>query len=495
MLASFSDEFWQGDGYPRWFASLNAGYGSPAGIFYGPLYMIALLPFGWMSSIDPSGFIRLMIGVWLALMVSGYNCRYWLKHWFSAAQAEKGALLYAGFPYLLYLIYFHYAIAALWAIAIFPLILAAIDKARTILWQGVPLLAFSIALLLLAHIPSFLTFVIVPPAYAFFMAAPGQRLRQLLLVGVGGVLGALLCTAYWLPMMQNMAFIKSEFYTSDHGHYNMSYTANFFLSDTLFGLCIIILPLIGLYFEQPKKQLQKSILFWGLILSFLLFMVSPFSKMVWASITILQKLQFPFRFYNAMLPGAVFIATSWLVKAKSRYVYICLFIFMQFYTSFSAWQSWFSDEPNATTHKAFIGIGPTWEYQTRWMGETRLDSPVPHDFGLVTIVEGKGEARVGMWQSREITLHADMEKGGGQLVLHRFYFPGWAGEGVAIEPSDGTQSLKGLLSLHVTEGSHDVKLTWGALAGERLGRWISLLTLSIILLQLIRPTELFKRSK
>lgn len=462
MMDGFSRQFFQGDWYPRWLADSNAGYGSPAMIFYNPLSFFLSLPLAWLAPVDPHGLARVLAGMWLALLCAGLSCRYWLKAWLPESQARTGALLYAGFPYLFTLAYFTYGIASLWAIACFPLVLTAIDRMRQSAWRGVPVLALAIALLVLAHAPSLMAFAAVPPAYAFAMANRGQRRRQLVLTGISGLLAALLCSVYLLPMLLNRPFIRSEIYTQGR----LGYAANFFFPNTLFGLCLIILPLLALYLEQRANPWNKPLVFWSAMLAFMLFMVSPFSRFIWDIITPLQYLQFPLRFYNPMLPGAVFIAASWLPTAKSRHVYACLFATMLAYASLTGWQTWFADTKPV---RPFLGIGATREYQTRWMSDTRTDSPVPPDFGHAKITQGRGQLRVDRWTARKITLHADIGKGGGRVTLHRFYFPGWS----AGEP-DGA-----LLSVPLKEGAQEAELTFEP-SGEVMGTRISLAALCLL---------------
>lgn len=119
----FTEQFWQGELYPRWLQKMNAGFGSPTFFFYAPLpfWITALLsaPF-WIDKV--TGY-PLILSSSLALLGSGIAAYYWLQAQASRRLALLLALLYMALPYhLLVDLYMRFAFAEFWSFVWLPLI-------------------------------------------------------------------------------------------------------------------------------------------------------------------------------------------------------------------------------------------------------------------------------------------------------------------------------------------------------------------------------------
>ena len=485
ILSDFSTQFWEGQWYPRWLMKVYDGYGSPIFVYYNPLIFFLLTPFQWLAPWDPYGLWRTVLGMQIALFAAGITSYRWLRHHFPVAQAQTGALLYAGFPYVTIVVYFNYGLGSLWAIAFMPLVLESIDRIRNHGWRsGVPVLAVAYALMCLSHLVTLFTFIAIPLSYAVVMAAPKDRLRQLFWVGFSGFLAILLSLFHLLPMQLNQPYIVAERFTSGH----LNYADHFWMLHSLFGFLCFIPPLVGLYFEQPKfagkRPVTRVMRYWMITLAAMLFMILPCSKWLWDAVTPLHYLQFPMRFYIPMWPAVVFLAVTWLPQAKTRGIYPFLLTVMLANTAINSWESWFNDATPAADAKTIVGLNNNPESFPRWV-DLPLPSGLFENAQQATIVGGEGKVSVTHWSAGDIRLHTEAKGGEGRVVLHQFYYPYWRSNDGTVEP------FHGLLSMKVPSGDHDITITGGDMAGERLGAMISLAALcAIALISVYRRREI-----
>lgn len=474
-IKAFSAQFWEGDLYPRWLLNTNAGFGSPVFVFYSPLPYYAMSLFEFLSPVDTHGFGRVFIGIMMAVLVAGITSYRWLAKQTDRQTAEKGALLYAGFPYLLLHMYGGFSVGQLWGIALLPLLMdVAYDVAKKG-WQSLPKLSLAYALLCTTHLPTMLMFAAVPCLYVMVFAPRGKRLFLGMLSGCFALLGISLAAVYLLPALLNKNYIATEHFLDA----NLVYANDFLDTYSQLGIVSVVLPLLVLYFElskQARKTLMSSnIRFWIAVVAVFLFMAMPLSKPIWDAIPALQHLQFPFRFFLVMLPGAVFIAVHFLPYARSRTLYKGLFaVGLACAAIYSSEIAFFAREtPVAVILKHNLLARP--EYQTRWMEKENIDfrTHVPERFLAMksaTLTEGKGSASIIEQGSRSILLHTDITSPEATVVLQRFYFPGWEANprSIAVSQRDA------LLSITAPKGSRTISLTLAWFAGEREGMIISI---------------------
>ncbi len=474
-LKSFSSQFWEGDLYPRWLMSTNAGFGSPVFVFYSPLSFYIMSMFEFLSSVDPHGFGRILIGLMLSVIIAGVTSYRWLASQTDVATAQKGALIYAGFPYIFLHMYSSFAVPQLWGLALFPLLLEAADDVVKKGWKSLPKLSLAYGLLSFTHLPSIVMFAPVPCLYVLVFSPKGKRLLLGLLTSFFAGLGITLTAVCILPAMLNQGSIVTEMFLTG----NLNYANNFLDKWSQLGLVAVILPLLLLYIETPKA-LRKSTLtphmyFWIAVEVVFLFMTLPFSKPLWDMIPALQHLQFPFRFFYTMIPGAVFIALHFLPNAKTKNIYPSLFVISLVCASVYSSEVAFFIRPSPTFTILKNNLLTRPEYQTRWMQKENIDfrTQVPERFLAMksaNVVEGKGSAYIIEQDSRRIMLHADITSMEATVTLQRFYFTGWEAQpnNLSVSHHDA------LLSLYLPRGSHDITLVLPWFSGEREGMIISI---------------------
>jgi hypothetical protein len=307
-------------------------------------------------------------------------------------------------------------------------------------------------------------------------AAKGQRLRQGMLVAVSGVLAIALCAVYLLPMQLNQSFINPERFIIEKG----SYSEHFWMPHSLFGFLCFILPLLGLYFEQPKQAVRhapKSVVrYWVLILVVLMFLVSPASRWLWDRVTPLHYMQFPMRFYTGMWPAAVFLALLWLPQAKTRGIYPFLLGAMLLNVTLSSWDTWFSHNAPPKEATTMVGMNNNPEYFSRWVEEPLPTGVFNAANAKASMVEGKGNVSVLQWSAEKISVRADILSDRGRVVLHQFYYPYWQSPDFKVEP------YRGFVSVVLPKGVHEVNVVGSQLQGERSGSLISFATALVLVL-------------
>lgn len=484
-LNGFSAQLWSGDIYPRWLLSSNAGLGAPIFLFYSPaaFYLMSLLE--WLKPVDPYGTGRIILGMQAALVACGVTCWRWLKLHVGEEAAQKGAALYAGFPYVIILVYFTYPIGQLWALAICPLLLEAAHDITLDARRGLLKMSIGYGLLFLTHLPSALAFAPIPIAYAGLMADDRRLLRVLAALGASAW-GAAMAALYLLPAAANKIYIHSDEFIS--GKFAFYY--NFYHIQAAFGLLLVLLPLAGLFIELPrplrKQPFTPLMKFHIFIIVVLTYMMLPISEPLWRLLPPLAYLQFPYRFFNAMLPSVVLIIVIWLPHMKSRGFYFRASLCMLVLAAAMVYDGMFQDNKNTpvynretlfarqaiTIHDIQASqriIQP--EYQTLWMDEAGVNAMRLGDLislPQASLVQGKGSVSVSEWSPRRIVLQADVASREAHLVLRRFYFPGWEAGTFVAEP------YRALLSARISHGRHDVQFTLPYFDGERLGLRISI---------------------
>jgi hypothetical protein len=181
ILKTFSSQLWSGELYPRWLMDTNGGLGSPVFLFYAPLSYYVMSLFEWLSPIDLHGFCRLIIGLTLGLFIAGITSYRWLKTCLPEKQAQTGALLYASFPYLIYISYHGFSFAQIWAVACAPFLLKTAHEVTVSGRKALPIFALSYALLTFIHPLSVIAFGGIPCLYILVFSPPawgGLRRRD-----------------------------------------------------------------------------------------------------------------------------------------------------------------------------------------------------------------------------------------------------------------------------------------------------------------------------
>jgi hypothetical protein len=478
-INSFSAQFWSGDLYPRWLTDINGGLGAPVFLFYGPLsyYLASLL--AWLAPFDPHGFGRLALMLHGALVAAGCTSYFWLRRDFPEAQAQRGALIYACFPFIPFILYLIFGMATLWAVALLPLLLLAARNLGAAGRCGIVKLSMAYGLLALTHLPTTLAFSLVPLAYAVASSEKGRRFHALSAATASALLGALLAAFYLLPAAANKPFIASERFLEG----KLNYANAFHDPGNYYSILLIGGLLAALFLEIPRSRWRELVVpqtrFWLGALAIILYLVTPLSMPLWQALPFMAYLQYPGRFLVAAIPVSLWLYISWLPYARNQFLHVWLTGIILVLMAFYSFNSFFfhSDRPVRRVLAHSLNVAP--EYITSWMKKEGI-APLTLDDALLAMpqarfVSGSGKAEITGWQSRRIDLRATVTSPTATLALKRFYFPGWKTgmPGVTVEPRQS------LLAVTLPRGRHELTLEVPYFAGERQGLTISGLALLV----------------
>lgn len=310
---NFARQFWQGELYPRWLLDSHGGLGSPSFFFYPPLpYYITSL-FHPLFSEDSSGWLTLASSACFSLILSGIAAYFWLKEVTQKSAALIGAIAYMLLPYHLTVnLYLRFAYAEYWAFVWLPFILYFSIRYFQGNQQSLIGVILGYFFLSLTHLLTFVTFVFVPLFYGVLVVNRQQKFKIILPVLLSIFLGLGLSAIYWLPALTTQDSISTDFLWEKTGFlYNHNFLFalepndprisfwNYLELMTLFLSAIAILSCFFLRdSENPKHKQELG--YWLLISLGAIFMMTPFSPWVWERVTILQKIQFPWRFHSLL---------------------------------------------------------------------------------------------------------------------------------------------------------------------------------------------------
>jgi hypothetical protein len=304
----FQEQLAAGQLYPRWLPKMNAGLGSPVMYFYPPLpYYINSL-FLSMAHLPSLAFNDLAVSSGLALIVSGSTALLWFGSLVPPFAALVGALVYMLFPYHFSIdLYERFAIAELWSFAWIPL---AMYWARLIprgSMKAVIGLGFALALLAMTHLPTLLIFSLLPLLYALIHKGDSNvswaKLARHL--GMAYLLAAGLSAIYWLPAIATQKWVSVEGMSTGYFHYSNHFLfegphkhENFRVlieKTSLYALLTGFLAwsstlLLGM------KPMKKEASFQGVVMLAVLFLMHSPSAWIWATLPVIQRIQFPWRF-------------------------------------------------------------------------------------------------------------------------------------------------------------------------------------------------------
>ena len=308
VLKLLANNMAQGHWLPHWLPEANGGSGSTVMLFYNPLaYYISAIIGAPLAAIDPLGWKRLVLGMFVAQWAAGFFTYLWLSRRFSSSVALAASLFFTLFPYKFAYIFLHINLAQLWALVWLPLLMMsaedmAMQKPKAAVWY-----ALYLALLMLTHPRTVIAFAAVPAFYALIFSTQRWRTMLQLLVAHGLAVG--IAAFYLLPAILNIHLVHTEF--SMVGQFN--YASNLSHYDLLlnFHYAVIAALCFGLSLRLPiLRHSRYGREMWFYIVAFLIvtLLCLRLSQPLWDVFPPLQFLQFPV----ARLHVVALIAATWM---------------------------------------------------------------------------------------------------------------------------------------------------------------------------------------
>jgi len=501
-------QFLMGDFWPRWLLDADAGLGAPLMYAYPPLPYLLTAGFTcplWLIHVGLGG--RMLAGMYLATVASGYSALYWLRTYFPPQTALAAALLYMLLPYRLVYIYLHFNLAQLWALAWLPLWMTACDRILTGRRQGVWAFAICAALVTYSHPLTVLAFGAVPVAYLGWLGRARWRrtagqLAAALLLSSGLIASYAVSFTEMKQWMIGSGLAGSTFNGGRYSVFN-----NLSHVDSVFVAPYVAIAVVILLLSRRQVDIPLAGRFWIVTICVLWGLTFQVSAPFWRLVRPLQSLQFPVaRLHAGMLVGVAFLAGAYLAlrpfpKATPDYLRPAAFWLLVVMGTFpvlfriatvysSAAHRDLTADYVATMHQHAI-VGPEW-YHLLW---SDMDGPAVYRqraridmMPQAHFMSGNGELTVQRWHPGHISLSANVRSSGAAIAVKQRYIPAWAGldrsesHPVAIVPS----GIEGLLSFTLQQGTHEVDLRLERGDMLRAADWLSLITLGAAVICLSR---------
>ena len=489
--AVFAEQFWSGDLYPRWLASINEGLGSPAFFIYPPLphFVAALLAplsdgAAWAQQ-------RLGISATLALFVGGVGAWLWLHALTrDRVSALCGALVFLLAPYHLFLDTYHRsAYAELWAFAWAPLSLWAIHLIARNPARGVGVYALATAALALSHAPSCLVLPPVYVAYSAWLAWSEKRKDIFLWTCAASAAAILLAGSYLATALTHQAYINNDalytgFFEFDRwlllsGRWQGGELAISGITVVQFGALFVLggLLLRATPLDASQRALVK-IAIAGAI--FLLLMMTIVAAPLWKLVPLAQKIQFPWRLLTAQTMLLALVAALYVQATRSvqppRAIWHRLTLPLLAMLLAVNGGLLVLGKPAFERNPAPGSIDVP-EYR---LGPVNRSVALFDNDGAVRVVSGEGSAQVETLSPRHLRIHVDAASDV-RMIVRQYDYPGWecrsTSTGCAVGKFNPDTPV---LAVDVKAGRHSVDLVLAKTRGERTGLLLSCAGLALL---------------
>lgn len=309
-----------GNLYPRWMPRAWDGLGSPAFIFYPPLFFWIAVALDQLTLrlLETGTLISLTSAILLG--ASGLTMRHWLRAHVGAGAALLGGLAYMLAPYHIHDIFARAALAETCAYAVLPLVMLSMKRAGEGDALAFPALAAAYAALILSHLPiALLTSIVLLPAYALSLTTrPAMLVR---LVGAG-LLGAGLAAIYLVPALSSTDTILAEaLSTSFFRPENWFFWQRGILAHPVIWIVLptcIAAALFSLSSLQASRQSSNhaQVRFWAVLSIAIVLLVAGFPPAFW-SLPAVMLVQFPWRLMLLLEFTAITVVALVLPRASN----------------------------------------------------------------------------------------------------------------------------------------------------------------------------------
>lgn len=501
----------------RWVPDLGGLYGYPLFNYYAPFpYYFGEFIYLLSGSLIFSAkvmFAIAFIGSFIFMFFLGR--RLW---------GDMGGLIsgvfYSFAPYHALDLYVRGAMEELWGLMFFPAVFWAILRLReTTKVYNALILALFFALLVLSHNISAMLFIPLSIAFIGVIFYQRKDFRFLKLIGAASVLGALISAFYWLPMIVENNLVHVETLTGGY----FSYTEHFKGIKKLFvermwgwGASVREIPgaerdgmsfqigwihLLGWflslitaqYLWRRNKQISILIIFFSATAAISVFMVHPWSKLVWDLIEPLKYVQFPWRFlalitfFVSLLSGSILLR----VQPKKQAILAAILVVLVIAANFT----YFRPEKFLQVSESELLTGENWDKQIKrsifdFLPIYAQEPPAELAASRYEVVVGNAKIRDYKEGTNwfEFTAKTD---GHTILRLSKYYFPNWRvfvnGQEAVIEYKN---NHLGLITLILGSGNYQIT---GRLEDTTIRSSSNLATiLGITILILLIPTQIPK---
>lgn len=508
-VTTFVESIRSGDLYPSWSLNRNMGYGGMETRLYPPVshYTLAL---AYLATGDWQA------ATWLTLFLFTFagalGVYLWAREYMSPAQAAFAGSVFAVLPYHLNQIYNTFFYAEYIGNAVLPFTFVFISivcrRGRLIDVLG---LGISFAALVLTHLPLTVIGAICFTIYALTLLRRETIERQLIGLASGVTLGLAASSFFWIKVIQErdllaktlnypdpwldyrLHFLVTPLQTFTDALAIRIYENSTFFYDLML-LCVVVLasaftlPFLRSSFGRFRRISGVAAVF---ILA--VFLTTPFSRPVWDHFSLLQEVQFPWRWLAIACITAPVVAAAglkplirWYSGDKRPLAFIVTGCLLAVVT-FSAFQiirpapivakAEFDTMMEENAHKE--GFTFWW---TIWSKREAMETEQK-------VVAAGRTVNIENWQATEKAFNIVAGDAGNSRVAV-FYHPNWKAE-VDGKPVETSPDENGALIFPVPATSVSVTLEFRETTAAAAARKFSIAVWILILLGL--PFAIFKR--
>lgn len=504
-IASFYQSLSEGILIPRWGGNLNWGFGHPVLMFFYPLpsYLASVVHFLGFSLIDS---VKIVFGA--AFIASGITMFLWMRNVVGEYGGILAAVLYMYAPYRFVDLYVRGAIGEHVAFVFLPLVLYFLFKlsngvsnklANSKEYFYILGTAISTGLLILSHNAMSIMFLTIIVLYILYLSYISKQRFILLiksLVGIG--FGFLLSFFFWFSAFFEGKYTLRDIVTSDEYASRFIEPINLIYSPWSYGITgqfsiqIGFIHIAGvaisifIFLKLLKKKNKEYIWMAILLLSFFgsIFIMVKESNIIWQTITIFQKFQFPWRFLSLVVFTSSALSGYTLSVIKRKIIKKSLLLLLVIFTVLISSNYWGAKDFFIKADSFFEGTykgttNDTGESSPIWSIRFMEKKPAGH----IEVIEGKAMIAEKKRSSTNHLYEIQVESGTARIRENTLYFPAWRvyvnGKEVPIEFQD--PNSRGLITFNVMEGDNNVLVSFEDTTLRKFANSISIVSMSSIL--------------
>ncbi|HLM62444.1 MAG TPA: 6-pyruvoyl-tetrahydropterin synthase-related protein [Pyrinomonadaceae bacterium] len=511
---TFYESILSGDFYPSWSLNRNFGYGGMEARLYPPISHYSLAVFYLITG-------SWHIGSWLVLtlfsFLGGYSVYLWAREYMPANQAAFAGSIYVLLPYHLNQVYNTFFYAEFVGSSLLPFTFVFVSRVcRRGKTSDVVGLAASFAVLILTHLPLTVIGAICFTIYGLSLLRREKIFSQIvkLAIGVSGGLAA--SSFFWIKVIQERDLLaKTIIYPDPWLDYRLHFlltpiqTFTGDLQTSIYDSSTVFYDLMLLYTVVLALGCTVPFLIWlkrkdnltgvWLVFAVSVFLAIPASRFVWDASSLLQEVQFPWRWLSIVSITASVLSASKLnylgewFKSKKRPLGLLVVGSILFVAAFSIGQ--------IMRQAPFLpkdGIAAMMEENARakgftfwWTIWTKEEAFKITDKVLVA----NRDVQIEKWTATERNFQISAgETENARIAV--FYHPNWtaAVDEIAIETKPDEN---GVLQISLPTEISSVKIYFQETSTVMIAQWIScavwLFLLFAAILQTIKPK--FNRSR
>lgn len=496
-IANFYASLSEGHIVPRWAANLNWGYGHPILMFLYPLssYVASLFHVAGFSFVDST---KLVFAV--AYIASALTMYVWAATAWGTAAGITASVLYAFAPYRFVDLYVRGAIGEHMAFVFPPLIcygLVILSRAKHI-WSpyAMTIVAFGTTLLILSHNALSLMFLPIIALYALYLAFSECKhpARFLTACAVSVSFGFFIAAFYWVPAFFEGKYTLRDIVTAGGmtGRFvpwfaflysPWSYGGGNELSKWL-GAGQLLAVIMGFFVLEKNTKHQRFLVTLIVLLFFSLFVMTENAQLLWKTISLLQKFQFPWRFMSVtvLLIAGIGGFVVYVTPEKTRKWVILALCITSVLATAPMWrakeykaypEAYFTDIYNGTTDTG--ESSPIWSIRFMEKRPESLSYTIP-PAGSIEINERTTTSR-----SYKVLVSRPV-----RFIENTLYFPGWQ---VYINGSLLPQeklffqdpAFRGLMTFDLEPGDYDIRFVFAETKLRRVSDYISIIAVAVFI--------------